>query len=110
VGFNWGLARVTANLSQREAEKSYGITGDDLTPGGTSRLRGTMSWSLFPRKREVPPSLRKDWGDCRKGKRKGKAVGFPGSRRAARPARRSGTRPARSGASPAMRCYRGSAR
>jgi putative transposase len=45
VAFNWGLARVKANLSQREAEKSYGITGDDLTP--------SMSWSLF--------WLRKDW-------------------------------------------------
>ena len=32
VAFNWGLARVKANLGQREAEKSYGITRDDLTP------------------------------------------------------------------------------
>ena len=94
VAFNWGLARVKANLSQREAEKSYGITGDDLTP--------SLSWSLH--------SLRKDWNaakaqlapwwaECskeasntgldqlaraltnwagsRKGKRKGRPVGFP---------------------------------
>ena len=45
MAFNWGLARVKANLGQREAEKSYGITGDDLTP--------SLSWSLY--------SLRKDW-------------------------------------------------
>jgi putative transposase len=94
VAFNWGLARVKANLSQREAERSYGITGGDLTP--------SMSWSLY--------SLRKDWnaakatiapwwaecskesfntgldalaralkkrGGSRTGKRRGRPVGFP---------------------------------
>jgi hypothetical protein len=45
VAFNWGLARVKANLGQREAEKSYGIAGDDLTP--------PLPWSLY--------SIRKDW-------------------------------------------------
>lgn len=45
AAFNWGLARVKANLGQREAEKSYGIAEDDLTP--------PLSWSLY--------SLRKDW-------------------------------------------------
>jgi len=104
VAFNWGLARVKANLGQREAERSYGIAGADLTP--------SLSWSLY--------SLRKDWnrakatvapwwaecskeafntgldqlaralanwGDSRKGKRKGPAMGFPRfrSRRRARP-------------------------
>jgi putative transposase len=39
VAFNWGLARVTANLAQREAEKSYSIADADLTP--------LMSWSLY---------------------------------------------------------------
>jgi len=43
--FDWGLARVRANLGQREAEKSCGITGDDLTP--------SLPWSMY--------SLRKDW-------------------------------------------------
>lgn len=43
--FNWGLARVKANLDQREAERSYGITDEDLTP--------SVSWTLY--------SLRKDW-------------------------------------------------
>ena len=45
VAFNWGLARVKANLGQREAEKSYGIAAEDLTP--------SVSWSLY--------SLRRDW-------------------------------------------------
>jgi putative transposase len=45
VAFNWGLARVKANLSQREAERSYGISDEDLAP--------PLSWSLY--------SLRKDW-------------------------------------------------
>jgi len=39
MAFNWGLARVIANLGQREAEKSYGMAGDDLTP--------PMPWSLY---------------------------------------------------------------
>jgi putative transposase len=47
--FNWGLARIKANLGQRDAEKSYGITGDDLTP--------SLSWSAW--------SLRKDWNEVK---------------------------------------------
>ncbi|WP_202818864.1 IS607 family element RNA-guided endonuclease TnpB [Actinosynnema sp. ALI-1.44] len=43
--FNWGLARVAANLGQRAAEKSYDIPEDQLTP--------SVSWSAY--------SLRKDW-------------------------------------------------
>jgi hypothetical protein len=39
VAFNWGLARVKANLSQREAEASYGLAGDDLTP--------YVDWSFY---------------------------------------------------------------
>ena len=94
VAFNWGLARVKANLGQREAEKSYGITGDDLTP--------SVSWSLYSLRRDwnaakvaVAPwwaecskeafnagldqlaRALKNWGVSRKGKRKGKPVGFP---------------------------------
>lgn len=49
--YNWGLARVKANLGQREAEKSYGIIGDDLTP--------SLSWSAW--------SLRKDWNEAKNG-------------------------------------------
>lgn len=104
VAFNWGLGRVKANLAQREAEKSCGLTGEDLTP--------SLSWSLY--------SLRKDWnaakdtvapwraecskeafstgldqlatalknrGESRSGKRKGEPAGFPRfkSKRKARP-------------------------
>jgi IS605 OrfB family transposase len=94
VAFNWGLARVKANLGQREAEKSYGITGDDLTP--------SLSWSLYSLRKEwnaakdmVAPwwpecskeafstgldqlaRALKNWGDSRNGKRKGKCAGFP---------------------------------
>jgi putative transposase len=49
--FNWGLARVKANLGQREAEKSYGLTADDLTPA--------LSWSAW--------SLRNDWNQAKTG-------------------------------------------
>jgi putative transposase len=47
--FNWGLAVVTANLAQREAEHSYELSGDQLTPA--------MSWSAF--------SLRKQWNQAK---------------------------------------------
>jgi putative transposase len=104
VAFNWGLARVLANLSQREAERSYGIPDADLTP--------SISWSLYwlrkawnAVKDDVAPWWRecskeafntgldalaralKNWGESRTGKRKGKPVGFPRfrSRRKARP-------------------------
>ncbi len=92
--FNWGLARVKANLDQRNAERSYDIPDDQLTP--------SVSWSAY--------SLRKDWNqdkdtvapwwgenskeayssglanlavalgnwaDSRAGKRNGRKVGFP---------------------------------
>jgi putative transposase len=49
--FNWGLARVKANLGQREAEKSYGLPTDDLTPA--------LSWSAW--------SLRKTWNQAKTG-------------------------------------------
>jgi putative transposase len=104
VAFNWGLDLVKANLSQRDAEKSYGITGDDLTP--------SISWSLYSLRKAwnaakgaVAPWWRecskeafntgldalaralKSWGGSRRGKRKGKPAGFPRfrSRRRSRP-------------------------
>jgi IS605 OrfB family transposase len=104
VAFNWGLARVKANLGQREAEKSYGLAAGDLTP--------PLSWSLYSLRRdwnaakdEVAPwwaecskeafntgfdqlaRALKNWGDSRNGKRKGKPSGFPRfkSKRKARP-------------------------
>jgi putative transposase len=94
VTFNWGLARVKANLAQREAERSYGIAEAGLTP--------PVSWSLYSLRKDwnavkdqVAPWWRecskeafstgleqlaralKNWGDSRKGKRKGKQAGFP---------------------------------
>ncbi|MEO6087778.1 MAG: helix-turn-helix domain-containing protein, partial [Umezawaea sp.] len=47
--FNWGLAVVRANLGQRKAEHSYGLSGDQLTPA--------VSWSAF--------SLRKRWNQTK---------------------------------------------
>lgn len=94
VAFNWALAAVKANLSQREAERSYGIDGDDLTPA--------LGWSMYALRRawnqakgEVAPwwaecskesyntgldqlaRALKNFSDSRKGKRAGRPVGFP---------------------------------
>jgi putative transposase len=104
VAFNWGLARVKANIGQRDAEKSYGLAGDDLAP--------SISWSLYSLRKEWNAAkdeaapwwgecsreafntgldqlarALKNWGDSRKGKRKGKRAGFPRfkSKRKARP-------------------------
>lgn len=43
--FNTMLAAVKANLSQRAAERTYGLSGDDLTPA--------LGWSM--------PDLRREW-------------------------------------------------
>jgi putative transposase len=32
LAFNWGLARVKANLDQRSAEASYGLAAGEITP------------------------------------------------------------------------------
>lgn len=47
--YNWGLARVKANLDQRRAEQSYGLAADELTP--------PVNWSAY--------SLRKDWNQVK---------------------------------------------
>lgn len=94
VAFNWGLAQVKANLGQREAERSYGIAEDHLTP--------VFSWSMYSMRKawnqakgDVAPWWRecskeayatgleqladglKNWSDSRKGKRRGPTMGFP---------------------------------
>jgi len=94
LAFNWGLARVRANLGQREAERSYGIAAGDLTP--------SLSWSLYSLRKDwnqakgdVAPwwgecskeafntgldglaTALKNWQDSRTGKRKGRRAGFP---------------------------------
>ena len=94
VAFNWGLAHVKAVMGQREAEATYGISDDGLTPA--------VSWSLHSLRKDwnaakgdaapwwgecskeafntgldgLARSL-KNWGDSRSGKRKGAPVGFP---------------------------------
>lgn len=104
VAFNWGLARVKANLAQRESERSYGMPEAFLTP--------SLSWSLYSmrkawnvEKRQVAPwwaecskeaystgleqlaSALKNWSNSKSGKRKGPLMGFPQfkSRRTALP-------------------------
>ena len=94
AAFNWGLARVKANLSQRHAERSYGITEDTLTPA--------LDWSMYAMRKawnqakdQVAPwwaecskeayatgldqlaRALKNWSDSRNGKRKGPRMGFP---------------------------------
>jgi Helix-turn-helix domain len=47
--YNWALARIKANLSQRKAEASYGLEGYEITP--------PLDWSAY--------SLRKDWNQVK---------------------------------------------
>lgn len=92
--FNWGLARIKANLDQRAAEKTYGLAGDELTP--------SMSWSAYSLRKdwnqgkdEVAPwwaenskeayssglanlaTALGNWADSQCGRRKGRGLGFP---------------------------------
>jgi hypothetical protein len=47
VAFNWGLARVKANLDQREAEKTYGVRHEAPChiPGAAGRNSEGGSWA-----------------------------------------------------------------
>ncbi|MEV4545955.1 IS607 family element RNA-guided endonuclease TnpB [Micromonospora echinaurantiaca] len=94
VAHNWALARVKAVMDQRAAERTYGLSDDQLTP--------TVSWTLpalrkawNASKEQVAPWWRecskeafntgldalaralKNWADSRNGKRAGRPVGFP---------------------------------
>ncbi|MEX5713081.1 IS607 family element RNA-guided endonuclease TnpB [Parafrankia sp. FMc6] len=91
--YDWGLARVKAALEQRDAEKSYGLTGDLLTPVPWTLPALRRAWNAA--KNEAAPW----WSECSKeayssgldqlarglknsagsrtGKREGKRVGFP---------------------------------
>ncbi|MEV7028416.1 helix-turn-helix domain-containing protein, partial [Kitasatospora sp. NPDC093558] len=92
VAYNWALARVKANLSQREAERSYGV--EDLTPAfGWSMYSLRKAWNQA--KNDVAPwwaqcskeayatgleqlaTGLKNWSDSRSGRRKGRPMGFP---------------------------------
>lgn len=93
VAYNWGLAAVKAKLGQREAERSYGIDADDLTPAfGWSMYSMRKAWNQG--KDEVAPwwaecskeayatglnqlaTALKNWSESKKGKRAGRPVGF----------------------------------
>jgi|SRR5450631_197532 len=95
--FNWGLARVKANLDQRKAEATYGIAGDDVTPyvdwsfyglrKAWNQAKGAVApWWRENSKEAYATGLRqladalKNWSASRRGKRKGRAMGFPGFR------------------------------
>jgi putative transposase len=94
VAFNWGLARVKANLDQREAEKSYGVGEADLTPyvdwsfyGLRKAWNGAKAvvapWWAENSKEAYATGLErlaralKSWSASRRGERKGARVGFP---------------------------------
>jgi putative transposase len=49
TAFNWALRLVKAQCDQRDAERSYGLTGDELMP--------FVSWSQ--------PALRKRWNEVK---------------------------------------------
>jgi putative transposase len=92
--YNWGLARVTANVAQRDAERSYGIGEAGLTP--------VVSWSAYSLRKlwnatkdAVAPwwaenskeayssglanlaAALANWGDSRQGRRGGPKMRFP---------------------------------
>lgn len=92
--FNWALAAVKANMQQRAAEKTYGLSNVELTPAlGWNLPALRRDWNQ--RKRDVAPW----WSECSKeafntgldglarglnnwsaansGKRAGKRIGFP---------------------------------
>jgi putative transposase len=91
--FNWGLAFVKAALAQREAEESYGLSGDDLTPVPWTLPALRLRWNQV--KGEIAPwwgecskeafsagladlaNALKNFTDSRTGKRKGRKVAFP---------------------------------
>ena len=92
--FNWGLARVKANLDQRKAERSYGIAHDELTPSvswsahslrkGWNQAKDTAApWWAENSKEAYSSGLANlatalgNWADAKKGKRKGRRLGFP---------------------------------
>ena len=48
VAFNWGLARVKAVMTQRDAERSYGVGDDQLTDEQHSGLRSASDQNQQP--------------------------------------------------------------
>ncbi|MET7395670.1 RNA-guided endonuclease TnpB family protein [Dactylosporangium sp. NPDC005572] len=96
---NFCLALVKATLSQRDAERSYGVPDEQLTPLPWSAPALEKAWraahpTLFPWFSEAGLSSRvpkeacrvraaglKNWADSRKGARRGRRVGFPAWRK-----------------------------
>jgi Helix-turn-helix domain len=61
VAFNWGLAHVKAVMGQREAETTYGLPIEALTP--------PVSWSLYSLRKEwnaAKGEVAPWWGECSK--------------------------------------------
>nr|WP_238362003.1 IS607 family element RNA-guided endonuclease TnpB [Actinopolymorpha pittospori] len=94
VAFNWALARVKAVMDQRAAERTYGISDDQLTESISWTLPGLRkAWNAA--KGHVAPwwaecskeafntgldalaRALKNWSESRSGKRTGRSVGFP---------------------------------
>lgn len=92
--FNWGLAQVKADLAQREAERTYGIDTEELTPSlnwSAYSLRKTWNrakdhiapWWAENSKEAYASGLANlatalgNWNDSRTGKRRGPKVRFP---------------------------------
>ncbi|WP_326637818.1 IS607 family element RNA-guided endonuclease TnpB [Streptosporangium sp. NBC_01755] len=91
--FNWALGLVKAALSQREAEKTYGVPTELLTevPWSLYELRKLWNaakdtvapWWAENSKEAYNSGLEalaralRNWSDSRKGKRKGRKIGFP---------------------------------
>jgi IS605 OrfB family transposase len=92
--YNWALAAVKANLGQRDAERSYGLDGEDLTVAlgwnlpalrrawNTAKGEVASWWSecskeAFNTGLDGVARALKNFGDSRSGKRAGRKVGFP---------------------------------
>jgi putative transposase len=92
--FNWALGLVKAQMDQRAAERTYGLTGDQLTPAvGWTLPSLRKAWNLA--KGEVEPWWAQNskeayaagirnlvrgldaWRDSKSGKRNGPKVHFP---------------------------------
>ena len=92
--YNWALGAVKANLGQRAAERSYGLSDENLTPvlgwnlpalrrawnttkGEVAPWWGECSKEAFNTGLDGVARALKSWGESKKGKRRGRKVGFP---------------------------------
>lgn len=92
--YNYMLNKVKTNMDQRDAEKSYGVPAGQLTPSiswshyslrklwniekvSAAPWWGSNSKEAYSNALAGLAAALKNWDDSRKGKRKGRAVGFP---------------------------------